>query len=183
MELRDQSLAENLKRLRRQRNLSLDAAAHLTGVSRSMLAQIERGESNPTVSTLSKITVGLRISFEELLCPKNDELRIVDPSITPKHAGREGRYSAAYIFPYEAGRHFEQMLITIEPGQVCGRLLPEEDMNEYVTVIGGMLHLRYGDEEYDLSQGMSARIPAGAEHVYCNHETEQLRLCLIFSKE
>ena len=42
-------LAENLRRMRENRRLSLDAVARLTGVSKSMLGQIERGEVNPTV--------------------------------------------------------------------------------------------------------------------------------------
>lgn len=42
-------ISENLKRLREQRKMSLDAVAKLPGVSKSMLGQIERGEVNPTV--------------------------------------------------------------------------------------------------------------------------------------
>ena len=44
-------IANNLKRIRDERKLSLDKVADLTGVSKSMLGQIERGESNPTIST------------------------------------------------------------------------------------------------------------------------------------
>ena len=42
----------NLKRLRAARRMSLDEVSRLSGVSKSMLAQIERGEGNPTLSTL-----------------------------------------------------------------------------------------------------------------------------------
>ena len=52
-------LAENLRRMRENRRLSLDAVARLTGVSKSMLGQIERGEVNPTVASLWKIAGGL----------------------------------------------------------------------------------------------------------------------------
>ena len=48
-------VAENLKRLREERKLSLDAVAKCSGVSKSMLGQIERGVTNPTISTLWKI--------------------------------------------------------------------------------------------------------------------------------
>ena len=47
-------VAENLKRLREERKLSLDAVAKCSGVSKSMLGQIERGVTNPTISTLWK---------------------------------------------------------------------------------------------------------------------------------
>jgi XRE family transcriptional regulator, regulator of sulfur utilization len=53
-------IARNLKRLREDRKLSLDNVAKLSDVSKSMLFQIERGEVNPTVSTVLKISNGLK---------------------------------------------------------------------------------------------------------------------------
>ncbi len=47
--------------------LSLDAAAKLSGVSRSMVSQIERGESSPTVATLVALTQALQLDFAGLL--------------------------------------------------------------------------------------------------------------------
>lgn len=43
-----QRLAARLKEARRAKGLSLDAVARLSGVSRSMVSQIERAESSPT---------------------------------------------------------------------------------------------------------------------------------------
>ena len=54
-------------RIREQKKLTLDAAAALTGVSRSMLAQIEKGDVNPTISVLWKIANGYKVSFTSLL--------------------------------------------------------------------------------------------------------------------
>ena len=58
-------VARNIKRLREEKKLSMDELAKLSGVSKSMLGQIERGESNPTISTIGKIVEGLRIPFEQ----------------------------------------------------------------------------------------------------------------------
>ena len=59
----DKNIAVNLKRIRKSRNMSLDMLAEKTGVSKSMLGQIERGESNPTVATIAKIVDGIRGYF------------------------------------------------------------------------------------------------------------------------
>ena len=56
-------MAVRLKESRKARNLSLDALAELSGVSRSMVSQIERGESSPTVSTLWNLTQALKLGF------------------------------------------------------------------------------------------------------------------------
>lgn len=60
-------LAASLKGARKSKGLSLDAVAKLSGVSRSMVSQIERGESSPTVSTLWNLTQALQVDFAGLL--------------------------------------------------------------------------------------------------------------------
>ena len=52
-------ISMNLKHIREERKLSLDKVAKMTGVSKSMLGQIERGDSNPTIATVWKIANGL----------------------------------------------------------------------------------------------------------------------------
>lgn len=54
-------IGEKLKSIRNVRMMSLDDAAALTGVSKPMLGQIERGQSIPTVTTLWKIATGLKM--------------------------------------------------------------------------------------------------------------------------
>ena len=49
MEL-NEIIAENLKRLRTERGLSLGRLAELSGVSKVMLSQVEKGESSPTIN-------------------------------------------------------------------------------------------------------------------------------------
>ncbi|WP_245827527.1 helix-turn-helix domain-containing protein [Paenisporosarcina indica] len=63
------NLGMQLKKVRHQRGMSLDEIAKLTDVSKALLFQIEKGESNPTVSTIWKIADGLKISFSSLLQP------------------------------------------------------------------------------------------------------------------
>ena len=60
-------LAASLRAARKTRGLSLDAVAKLSGVSRSMVSQIERGESSPTVATLWNLTQALQVDFAGLL--------------------------------------------------------------------------------------------------------------------
>lgn len=60
-------LATRLKEARKSRSLSLEALARLSGVSRSMLSQIERAESSPTVAILWNLTQALNIDFSGLL--------------------------------------------------------------------------------------------------------------------
>jgi len=56
-------LPARLREARRAKGLSLDAVAKLSGVSRSMVSQIERGESSPTIATLWNLTRALQVDF------------------------------------------------------------------------------------------------------------------------
>ncbi|MGI9386403.1 MAG: helix-turn-helix domain-containing protein [Methyloligellaceae bacterium] len=60
-------LASRLKEARKSRGLSLDSLAKLSGVSKSMLSQIERAESSPTVASLWNLTQALNVDFSGLL--------------------------------------------------------------------------------------------------------------------
>ena len=70
-------IAVNLKRLRTERNLSLGGLAELSGVSKVMLSQIEKGESNPTINTIWKIAVGLQVSYTRLIDSPLDHAMII----------------------------------------------------------------------------------------------------------
>ena len=109
----DKNIAVNLKRIRKSRNMSLDMLAEKTGVSKSMLGQIERGESNPTVATIAKIVDGIRVTFEELIYPKTDSVVIIDNESLPVYRAQEGAYQVRSIFPYDRHRNFELYETTI----------------------------------------------------------------------
>ena len=49
------AVGENIHRIRKSQKLSIDRLAELSGVSKSMLGQMERGTVNPTISVLSKV--------------------------------------------------------------------------------------------------------------------------------
>lgn len=59
-------IAERVRELRASRGLTLDALAERSGVSRSMISLIERGESSPTAALLDRLATGLGVSLASL---------------------------------------------------------------------------------------------------------------------
>ena len=59
-------IAHQVRELRAERGLSLDALAARSGVSRSMISLIERGESNPTAAVLDRLAAGLGVPLATL---------------------------------------------------------------------------------------------------------------------
>ncbi len=62
-------IAGRVRELRASRGLSLDALAGRSGVSRSMISLIERGESSPTAAVLEKLASALGVALASLFDP------------------------------------------------------------------------------------------------------------------
>src|SRR5438552_8624874 len=62
----NQRIAERVRELRAAHGLSLDALAGRSGVSRSMISLVERGESSPTAVVLDKLATGLGVTLASL---------------------------------------------------------------------------------------------------------------------
>ncbi len=118
MDYLSQNVAKNLKRIRISRGMSLDVVAEQTGVSKSMLAQIEKGTANPSLGVLGKITSGLRIEFQELISVPPMESCLVDLAHVSPVKDVPEQYRVWNIFPFEDNRLIELYRIEIEPGGV-----------------------------------------------------------------
>jgi transcriptional regulator with XRE-family HTH domain len=62
----DPRLARAIRELREHADLSQEAVAHSAGLTVSAYARVERGEANPTWTTVTQIAQGLNVSLSEL---------------------------------------------------------------------------------------------------------------------
>lgn len=76
--MKEMNIGQRLKTARKNRNMTLDDAAEVTGVSKAMLGQIERGQSVPSVNTLWKISTGMKAPFSAFLQAQEMNYTIVD---------------------------------------------------------------------------------------------------------
>ena len=107
MDYLSNNVAVNLKRIRKSKSMSLDQVSEQTGVSKSMLAQIERGTANPSLGVLGKITSGLRIEFQELIQPPRVDCCLVTPAELVPTKEVAGQYRVWTCLPYEDTRLVE----------------------------------------------------------------------------
>lgn len=110
-------LAQSLREARRARGLSLDAVAKLSGVSRSMVSQIERGESSPTVATLWNLTQALQVDFAGLLEGQpRPGIEVIRAQAAPVIAGRGDGVTIRILSAPEAVGHHEVYELNFAPG-------------------------------------------------------------------
>ncbi|MDY3919355.1 MAG: XRE family transcriptional regulator [Candidatus Limivivens sp.] len=172
-------ISANLKRIRRERNLTLDEMAGLTGVSRSMLGQIERGESSPSVGTLWKVAVGLKISFTALMKEEQREARIIDNKALQALTNGDERFRLYTVFPFEPGRNFEILYIEMDPGVRSESMPHETGTEEFTLVYEGELILEADGKTYAVQEGQSIHYKADVPHAYGNQGKKMVRLCMV----
>lgn len=165
-------LPARLKQARLGQGLSLEAIAKLSGVSRSMVSQIERGESSPTIATLWNLTRALQVDFAGLLdgapqVSRIELLRAQDvPAINNLGSGCRIRILSP---PEEAGRH-EVYDLYIAAGGALDSQPHARGAREHLTVIEGRISLRSGESAQVLNTSDTARYPADVNHCIAAHE-------------
>lgn len=179
------NISVNLKKIRLGKKMSLDDVSELTGVSKSMLGQIERGDSNPTISTISKIISGLRVTIDDLICPPENSRYMVNREELTPDKKIEGQYEVYNYFPFDRSGEFEIYGIIIQPDGFYQCSSHGEKVTEYIVVTGGTLTLKIGDDFYEIKEGDAFRFEPDIEHSYINNGKKPLcfNSCFVYSRK
>jgi transcriptional regulator with XRE-family HTH domain len=153
----------NLRGLRKDAGLSLSKAAELTGVSKAMLGQIERGESSPTIATLWKLAKGFGLPLTAFL----------EGGTAPARVQFPGSIDVEQVFAYDPLLCCETFVVRLQPGQEHCSEAHDAGVTEDVYVTEGPLEVLTGGFWLWLETGASLRFAADQPHGYRVPETKQ----------
>ncbi|MEV5323531.1 helix-turn-helix domain-containing protein [Nonomuraea sp. N2-4H] len=164
------SMAELGRRIRderRARGLSIERLAELSGISRSMVSDVERGAKTPTVLVLDRLATALGTSISRLLDePAHGGVRVLrhaEQRVLRDPSGWERRVLSPVLGDVE----FEFMRTTIGPGVDAGEFAPHAPgSREYLAVERGGLLLTIDGRPYELGAGDSAYYPGDCRHAF-----------------
>lgn len=176
------ALAANLKQHRAAAGLSLDALAGRSGVSRTMLIQIEQGRTNPSVGTVARIADALGLSIARLLDYQDGPTVRIDPAeraaaLWSTPAGSTG----TLLTGVEAPGPLELWTWRLEPGDAHESESHPPGSVELLHVAEGILTLTLGGEDYPVPAGSSASFPCDHPHAYRNTGTTPVQLTMVVS--
>lgn len=171
-------LARNLKAIREKEKLSLEKVAQLSGVSKTMIGQIERGESSPTLTTIWKIANGLKISFTSLINNPLPDTTVVLRNEIQVLTEDNGRYRVYPSFPFQEDKRFEMYTIEIEKEGKLSSDSHKKGTEEFITVFDGEVTIDVSDAQYTLKNGDSIRFKADRPHTYANSGDTLARLSM-----
>ena len=163
-------LSDALRERRKELRLSIEQLALLSGVSKSAISKIERGEVAPSTPVLAKLAEALTTSIAELLAHQDEQDVVMmrsksQPVIRDDETGLVRRI----LTPILPGRGIDWVLTTIPTGTKTD-FFPahRRGTEEYVYVQQGSLIVLLGTERYRLEAGDSIFFKAAQGHAFQN---------------
>lgn len=159
--------------IRTRQKLSLDVLSKRAGVSKSMLSQIERNLTNPTVAILWKLANALNVSVTEMLAPLEETARAPSIEIAAAHStpvikNAEGTCELRILSPVAMAGKFEWYELTIQPGGMLTSDPHEKGSKEHLTVLSGQIVVAIESTEKKLKHGDTARYRVDVRHSITN---------------
>ncbi|TDR94462.1 helix-turn-helix domain-containing protein [Enterovirga rhinocerotis] len=139
-------LGKTIQRLRKAYNLSLSELAEQSGVAKSIISQIERNETNPTLATIWRLSQALDVSIERVLATAEDDPFIEKSSKgdTPILVSDDGRMRLAIIGWIKTVEWLQWYDVAAEPGGVL-----ESDAHQRGSIES--LSVRTGEFEVEVA--------------------------------
>ena len=171
----NEQVSRNLKHIRKEKGQTLDDLANLTGVSKSMLSEIERGGTNPTILVLWKIAEGLKVPLTRLMAESAPEFTLVKAGNQVVLA-ESAEYRINTVFPYSGNTRSELLDLTLQPG---GRLSNQghvQGVEEVILVKEGSIRLVLDGRSFDMAPGDALRFDGCLPHEIINTSLSPARL-------
>lgn len=161
-------LGDRIRAFRKKRDLSLDAIAGLSGVSRAAISKIELGQVTPSTTNLSKIAEALGTSFAELMSPEaSGEIVILRAAEQPVMSDADTGFTRRCIAPILPSRGVDWVMNELPPGVSTGGFVPHRiGVEEYIYVLSGALEACLGDDVHGLEEGDALFFQAHKRHEF-----------------
>lgn len=169
----------NLNKLRMERNLSLGQLAESSHISKVMLSQIEKGDTNPTINTIWKIANGLRVPYTVLLEQPEHGISVISKGDALKQTNEGEHYRIYCYYENTPQRDFEMFQIELDPGCETAPVTHSAKSYEYVMVLEGELLVTVGEDRYSLRRDDAVSFASDVPHTYAAAGDKMLRAIVV----
>jgi XRE family transcriptional regulator, regulator of sulfur utilization len=163
-------LGKTVQRLRKAYNLSLSELAEQSGVAKSIISQIERNETNPTLATIWRLSQALDVSIEQVLRTTDDEpfLEKTTRGETPILVSEDGRCRLAIIGWIKTVDWVQWYDFSADPGGVLESEGHQRGSVESLSVSTGELEVEVGGAIERAKAGETLRYRCDRPHTIRN---------------
>jgi len=176
-------ISRNIKKLRTQKKITLQALAERTGLTKGYLSKIERSEKAPPYSTLTKIAGALGFEVTSMLS-QNIGLPIDTRLCLSRAKNRQiikgseqyPGYDYEVLVEHKPGKNMEPFIIH-SPWEIDKMYSHEGE--EFIYVMEGTNEFLYGEETYVLEEGDNIYFDACVPHSGKSIGEKQAKLLVI----
>jgi len=167
-------LGKTIQRLRKAYNLSLSELSEQSGVAKSIISQIERNETNPTLSTIWRLSQALDVSIERVLQGSEDEpfLERSSKGDTPILLSDDGKCRLAIIGWIKTVEWLQWYGFCADPGGVLESEAHQRGSVECLSVMEGELEVEVGGVIEHARAGETLRYRCDRPHTIRNRSNE-----------
>jgi transcriptional regulator with XRE-family HTH domain len=165
-----QHLGSRVKHLRASRGWSLEALANASGVSRSMLSQIEREQANPTLAVTLRIARAFGLSLGELLESPGaaSAVTVIRADDHAYHYRSDKDVQIRTLSPLNLEKDVEFYELRLQTGGSMRSAPHFEGTREFLTVQKGRISIESAGDTEELATGDSASYRADVQHAILN---------------
>lgn len=173
-----------IQKQRKERKLTLEQLGARSGVSKSMLSQIERGEANPTFAVLWSLTQALDIDFSDLIGGKatastQSQIELISAAHTPEIKSVDASCRLKILSPPRLAGQTEWYEVEIAPNGKLDSAPHAQGAFEHFTALTDGFEVASGDSTIALRAGETARYPADMPHCISNRSGDVARGFLV----
>ena len=163
-------LGARVKHLRSARGWSLESLANASGVSRSMLSQIEREQANPTLAVTLRIARAFGLTLGELIEMPGaaSAVTVIRANDHTYHYRSDKDCTIRTLSPLNLEKDVEFYEIRLQPGGGLRSSPHFEGTREFVTLQKGRLRIESASDAEELSPGDTASYRADVPHALIN---------------
>jgi XRE family transcriptional regulator, regulator of sulfur utilization len=163
-------LGKTIQRLRKAYNMSLGDLSEQSGVAKSIISQIERNETNPTISTVMRLSKALDTTIDEVLRGEASSLFIEhqQKSAVPILESQDGLCRLAIAGPLNLVDYFQWYDFHARPTGVLESSPHPAGTIEHLYIVAGELDVTTGDETKRVKAGEALRFRADVPHKIVN---------------
>jgi quercetin dioxygenase-like cupin family protein len=182
-----EDIGQRLRILLKEKKLTLDELANLTGFDVEFLSKIENNDVHPQLGTVIKLSKALDGAFSRLISGVGSRLysvtRKADQKIISRSTAQKGKkqaYTYKSLAPEVKGRHMEALIVHLEENP--GANLSVHDGEEFIYVLSGNAIITIGKETFILEPGDSIYYLSTTPHLIAAHEKQATILAVIYDK-
>ena len=174
-------LGKTVQRLRKAYNLSLSDLAEQSGVAKSIISQIERNETNPTLATIWRLSQALDVSIERFLASSEDHpfIEKLSRGDTPLLVSEDGKVRLAIIGWIKTVEWLQWYDLVAEPGGVLESDGHQRGSIECLSVVSGTFEVEAGDVVERAGPGETLRYRCDRRHIVRNAGAEPAHATLV----